>query len=123
MSDGTRLAEDAARSIFQFLERTAEPQADGTRWQTLDWDNQPHYTPVIFTGAGGISFFLADYYRVTGERRALELAEGAVRWCASPAREADRDPEWDWCRNGIMRGRSGLGLAWLNLAAASDDKD
>lgn len=122
MSGSAGLAEEGARSIFLRLERTAEPQADGVRWRTLDWDNRPHYTPAIFTGAGGISFFLADYCRVTGERRALELAEGGVRWCAGPAREADRDPEWDWAVNGIMRGRSGLGLAWLNLAAASGDK-
>lgn len=121
MSDGARLGEEGARSIFQMLERTAEPRPDGTRWQTLDWHNRPHYTPAIFTGAGGISFFLADYYRITGERRALELAEAGVRWCASPARETERDSELDWCRNGLMRGRSGLGLAWLSLSKASGD--
>ena len=114
-----RLGEEGARSIFGFLEKRAERVADGVRWETLDWGNQPQFEAAIFTGQGGIGFFLADYYRVTGETRALELAEGAVRWCASPARESERDPEWDWCRNGVMRGRSGLGLAWLSLAAAS----
>ena len=29
------------------------------RWGTLDWHNRPHYTPAIFTGCGGIVFFLA----------------------------------------------------------------
>jgi lantibiotic modifying enzyme len=122
VSEYARIAEDGVRSVFGVLERKAERQADGIRWQTLDWDNEPHYTPAIFIGTGGISFFLADYFRVTGERRALELADGAVRWCASPSRDAERNPEWDWCRNGIMRGRSGLGLAWMTLAAASGDR-
>lgn len=119
----TAIAQDAAHSIFRQLERTAEPQSDGIRWQTLDWHNRPHYIPEIFTGAGGIAFFLADYHRLTGSHRALELAEGAVQWCASPARDAERDPEWEWASYGVMRGRSGLGLAWLSLAAASESKD
>ncbi len=93
--DPDALAQDAAHSIFRQLERTAEVQADGIRWQTLDWHNRPHYIPEIFTGAGGIGFFLADYARLAGSGRALELAEGLVRWCASPARDADRDPEWE----------------------------
>jgi lantibiotic modifying enzyme len=122
-ADATILAQDAAHSIYRQLERTAEPQPDGIRWQTLDWHNQPHYIAEIFTGAGGISFFLADYYRLTRTPRALELAEGALRWCASPARDSERDPEWEWARNGIMRGRAGLGLSWLSLAAASESKD
>ena len=119
MSEATRLGEEGARSIFGFLARRAEPVEDGVRWETLDWDNEPQYSPFIFTGAGGISLFLADYFRVTGEKRALELAEGGVRWCASAGREEWRDPDQEWCRKGIMRGRSGLGLAWISLAAAS----
>ncbi|HEU5315796.1 MAG TPA: lanthionine synthetase LanC family protein, partial [Chloroflexota bacterium] len=122
-ADASALAQDAAHSIFRQLDRTAEPQPDGIRWQTLDWHNHPHYIPEIFTGAGGIVFFLADYHRLTGSARALELAAGAVQWCASPDRESHRDPEWEWASNGIMRGRSGLGLAWLSLAAASESKD
>src|SRR5688572_27809775 len=121
MSDSARAAEEGIRSIFGFLEHRAQHTPDGIRWETLDWENQPHYTPTIFLGTGGIPFFFADYHRLTGEARALELAEGALRWCSSPARETERNPEWDWCRNGIMRGRSGLGLAWLSLAAASRD--
>src|SRR6058998_2309546 len=103
MSESERIGEEGARSIFGFLERRAEPTEGGVRWETLDWGNKPQYEAAIFTGQGGIGFFLADYFRVTGERRALELAEGAVRWCASPARAGERDPEWEWCRNGVMR--------------------
>ena len=121
--DTAALARDAAHSVFRQLERTAETRPDGVRWQTLDWHNRPHYRPEIFTGAGGIAFFLADYARVTASRRALGLAEGLVRWCASPTRDSDREPEWEWARNGIMRGRAGLGLAWLSVAAASEDHD
>jgi len=115
------VAEEAAHSVFSFIERAAERVADGVRWQTLDWHNQPHFTPAIFTGMGGVSFFLADYYRLTGNGIALELARGGLEWCASPAREPERDSEWEWASNGLMRGRSGLGKAWLSLHRASGD--
>ncbi len=117
----TELAKAGAHSIFGFLARRAERMGDQVRWETLDWRNRPQHSPAIFTGQGGISFFLADYYRLTGNAEALDLAIGAVRWCASPDRAMD--PEWEWCRNGIMRGRSGLGLAWLHLGAATGDAE
>jgi lantibiotic modifying enzyme len=126
MHHGTHGAQGAAgtgargaHSVYGFLARRAERVADGVRWETLDWHNRPQHTPVIFTGQGGISFFLADYHRLTGSAEALDLAVGAVRWCAGPERSVD--PDWEWCRNGIMRGRSGLGLAWLHLGAATGD--
>jgi hypothetical protein len=84
--DVPALAADAARSVFCHLERAAEHVSDGVRWQTLDGRNQPQYDANVFNGAGGIPLFLADYYRVTGEQRALELACGGATWCAAPER-------------------------------------
>lgn len=121
VAEASRLGEAGAHSIFSVLERTADRDGDLVSWETLDWHNQPQRVPAIFTGMGGIVFFLADYARITGSERALALAEGAMRWCASPDREPERDPEWEWASNGIMRGRSGLGLGWLALHRASGD--
>jgi lantibiotic modifying enzyme len=112
-------ARTGADSVYGYVERTAEPVPDGVRWQTLSWENEPHYDPSVFNGVAGIVFFLADYYRLTGVARALDLAWGAVRWCSSPERTVG--PEAAWLRDGLVRGRAGVGMAWLRLAAVTGD--
>lgn len=113
-------AQQGADSVFAYLQRTAEPVADGVRWPTLDWHNHPWYNASVFYGVAGITFFLADYHRFTGSVAARELAEGAVRWCSSPNRTVDPDDEWS--KNGLVRGRAGTGMAWLRLAQATGEE-
>jgi lantibiotic modifying enzyme len=122
MTAETAEALEAVHSIFDFIARRAEAVPEGVRWETVDWHNQPYYTPTIFLGSGGIPFFLAGYHQLTGSTRALDLAVAATRWCASPQAARLIDSEWDWASNGIVRGRSGLGLAWLALYAATGDR-
>jgi hypothetical protein len=90
------------------------------RWRTLTWENKPQYDFAVAWGVAGIPLFLADYARLTGTARALELAEGALRWCSRPERLAEGSAE-AWCRDGLMRGRAGVGAGWLRLAAVSRD--
>ena len=121
----TREIEETARagadSVYAYIERTAEPVPDGVRWQTLDWDNEPHYDPSVFTGVAGIVLFLADYYRLTRTGRALDLAVGGARWGISP--EQAVAPYEEWNRYSLVRGRAGVGMAWLRLAAVTRDRD
>ncbi|MAG37687.1 MAG: hypothetical protein CL878_15740 [Dehalococcoidia bacterium] len=113
-------AQTGAHSVYGYIERTAEPQADGVRWQTLNWDNEPHYDPSVFNGVAGVSLFLADYHRLTGSPRALDLAQGALRWCSQPERL--NAPAPDWRRDGLIRGRAGIAMAGLRLAAVAGDR-
>ena len=115
-------AADAARSVFDYVERTAETMPDGVRWETLSYENRRYYDASPFNGTGGIPLFLADYYAATGSDRALDLARGAARWCAAPGRtfvgEAydDRGAPASLCF-----GLGGVALAWVRLAAVTGD--
>lgn len=109
-------AKAGADSVYAYVERTAEPVADGVRWQTLNWENELQYDASVFHGVAGIAIFLADYYRLTHIDRALELATGAARWCSSAERTVA--PAEAWRRDGLVRGIAGAGMAWLRLAAA-----
>ena len=110
-----------ANSVFEYIERTAEVVPDGVRWQTLSYYNEPHYDTDLYTGVAGISLFLSDYYRLTGNTTARDLAAGALRWCAAPGRAPGSDPERIPLPLSIYSGASGLGLAWLRLALATGD--
>jgi lantibiotic modifying enzyme len=102
---------EAADSIFQYIERTAEPVPDGIRWQTLNYENQPQYATNVFNGVAGISFFLSDYYRLTGNTRARDLALGALQWCAAQ----------NISEAGLCTGKAGIGMAWLHFSQSTND--
>ena len=121
----TTVAETArtgADSVFRYVVRTAEVVPDGVRWRTLSYRDVPHYDPNLYDGVAGISLFLADYHRVTGDARARELAEGALRWCATPGRPAATEPTGLHLPHSLYAGTAGLGLAWLRLGLATGDR-
>ena len=111
-------AKHGAQSVFAFVQRTAERVAEGVRWETLDYDNQPQYAARVFNGVGGIPWFLADYFRLTGEPAALDLAIGGARWCSTPARLAAAIAEQGYLRVGVAR----VALGWLRIAVATGDE-
>jgi lantibiotic modifying enzyme len=116
-------ARRGAASVMRYLARTAEEVPDGVRWQTLNARNEPHYDPNLYNGVAGISLFLSDYHRVTGEAVARELAAGALRWCAALQRPAGgMAPFGMHLPQSLYAGLAGLGLAWLRLALGSGDR-
>ena len=119
--DSTSYDERGANSVFEYIEHTAEVVPDGVRWQTLSYDNEPYYDTNLYTGVAGISLFLSDYYRLTGNPTARDLAAGALGWCAVPERASEVDPQGTPLPLSLYFGASGLGLAWLRLALATDD--
>lgn len=118
--DVAETARMGADSVFGYIARTAQVAPDGVRWQTLNWENEPHYDTSVALGVAGIVLFLADYYRLTGVARALELALGGARWCSSPERTVA--PEAEWNRDSLVHGAAGVGMAWLRLAAATGER-
>jgi lantibiotic modifying enzyme len=111
---------DGADSVFGLLDRTAESTSEGVRWATDDYpdesvpyDGAVHYDGAVFLGVGGIPFFLADYYVLTGETRALTLARGGAGWCSAPERTFVGDGERP--DGSLCFGRAGVGLAWVRL--------
>lgn len=118
-SSATELVETGAESVLRSLLATAERVPDGIRWQTLDYQNEPHYDTNLYNGVAGISLFLSDYYRLAGDDRARELAEGALRWCMAADRPPGKDPAGLSLPQSLYSGIAGLGLAWLRLALAT----
>jgi lantibiotic modifying enzyme len=110
----------AADSVFRFIERTAEPAPEGVRWQTLGGAGEPQYRGDLYSN-GGIPLFLADYYRLTGNARALELAMRGAAWCAAPNRRFLADLFSGSDAWSLLDGRAGLGLAWLRIAGTRAD--
>ena len=47
-------AQSSADSVFSFIDATAEIVADGYRWKTYDYENQPHYHFCLLNGVGGM---------------------------------------------------------------------
>src|SRR5919202_5185190 len=83
MNAEAALAKEGAESVFRYVERTSEEAPEGVRWQTIDYENRPQYDGSAFNGVGGIPLFLADYYRLTKDDRALALARGGAEWTTS----------------------------------------
>lgn len=102
------VAAEGADSVFRFIERTAEEVSNGFRWRTIDYNNKPQYHYDILNGCGGISLFLAEYFRQTGSAKALELAIGANQWCSSD--------EHSGYSRGLLTGKTGVAMAWLHLS-------
>ena len=109
------VAIEGAHSVYRFIERTAEKIPDGFRWETIDYENKPQYHYDVFNGCGGISFFLADYYGLTGSETALDLAIGANQWCSSKAREG--------FSRGLLTGKTGVAMAWLHLSRIAQNPE
>jgi lantibiotic modifying enzyme len=101
----------AADSVFAFIRRTVECDGGRCRWKTADYANQLHYGITIFNGVGGIPLFLADYARLRGNEEALELAWGALEWCADPGHEGPT--------RGLHFGKTGPAFAVLYMEAAA----
>ncbi|KAB2910048.1 MAG: hypothetical protein F9K30_23160 [Dechloromonas sp.] len=109
MTSRMKTLEEAIHSIFGFIERTAEKAEHGTTWTTIDYENKPQHDISVFNGVGGIPFFLTDYHRCYGNRKALELGRGAIEWCAN-----FRDKHH---KRGLHMGQTGAALAALHRAA------
>ena len=115
-------ARAGADSVYRSLARTAEAGPDGVRWQTLSFQNVPHYGTNLYNGVAGVTVFLADYARLRNVPAAGALARRALDWCAVPGR-ALRHPD-DHPGAGaasLAFGHPGIGLAWLRLARATED--
>ena len=107
--------EDAIHSIFGFIQRTAESTTEGRVWETIDYQNRPHRDLSVFNGVGGISFFLVDAFRRYQDPAMLDLAQGAIDWCAAfSGRHHQR---------GLQFGKTGPALAALHKAIALDQPD
>jgi lantibiotic modifying enzyme len=115
MNDIQDTAKAGADSVFSYVERTAETVPDGIRWRTLNYENEPYYGVMIFDGVAGISLFLSDYYRLTENGRARDLALGASRWCSAPERTFEDES--------LCVGRTGVGMAWLRYALVTGDRE
>lgn len=119
----TETARTGADSVFGYIERTAESVPDGVRWQTLSYQNKPHYDTSVFSGVAGIVLFLADYFSLTGNVTARDLAADALRWCTAPARPPSVEPGGVPLPQSLYSGAAGLGLASLRLALATGDAE
>jgi lantibiotic modifying enzyme len=110
MSEEPSPLEVAIHSIFGFIQRTAEPVANGRTWKTINYKNEPHHSISVFNGVGGISFFLVDYHQRYGSATALELSRDAIDWCAHF--------DGKHFKRGLHFGQTGVALAALHRAAA-----
>jgi lantibiotic modifying enzyme len=110
MQPSTELIEDAIKSILGFIRRTAEAAPSGHVWETIDYQNQPHRDVSVFNGVGGISFFLVDAFRRYQDPAMLDLAQGAIDWCA-----AFNGSHYE---RGLQFGKTGPALAALHKSIA-----
>ena len=100
-------------SIFGYLCRSAHPEGDGACWTSYWTTDQPAIEAGVYSGAAGISFFLSDYFRLTGASKARQLARRALSWSSHSERNT-----------GVVdlgAGGAGIGLAWLRHFEATDD--
>ncbi len=101
---------NALDSVFSYIARTAEKVDTGYRWRTLDYSDLPQYHFCVFNGVAGIPLFLRDYFLLTKNGHALELAWGALKWCES---STPKDGDF---RRGLYLGRTGVAYSYLYLA-------
>lgn len=113
MEQPRELLETAVKSIFGFIQRTAEPADVGLCWETIDYENKPHRDPGVFNGVGGVSFFLVDAFRCYKLPEALNLANAAVDWCIAYKGKCHQ--------RGLHFGKTGAALAALHRSIALDE--
>src|SRR5436309_9774003 len=111
---GESLARASAQSVFRYIDRSARRGPRGVRWRTGGSPRRPRYGTSIYDGAAGISLFLTDYHRLTGSRKALDLALGSLRLCSSRRGGYSR---------GLYVGGTGVAMAWLHLSRVTGDTD
>lgn len=107
----SHLAHQGADSVYEFIERTAEPTAEGVRWKSYVGVNDARYAVGAYSGAAGISFFLSDYFRTTHVGKARELSNASLEWCSCSARNIQVID--------LGAGWSGIGMAWLKYYEAT----
>ena len=110
MSPVSETGRRVADSVFAFIRRTAERDGPRCRWKTADYENRLQYNTTLFNGVGGIPLFLADYARLRGNEEAVELARGALEWCADPGHKG--------FTRGLHFGKVGPAFAALHMDAA-----
>jgi hypothetical protein len=126
----------AAKAAGDFLLGVAEPASGGLRWP--DWADPngqrsaTHYTSYD-DGAAGISDYLLQLSRITGELRFRRAALGGMRWVVAQAvgpscpqtecswRWTD-DPSDDVAYNGVGMGQAGIVLALDTFADATGNR-
>lgn len=125
----------AAVAAGDFLLGIAEPAAGGLRWP--DWaDPDGSRSTTHFTsfddGAAGISDFLWQLFRVSGEKRFEAGALGGMRWLISRAQGPDcpqsacswtwtDDPSWRVAYYGVGMGDAGIVLTLDAFADRTGD--
>lgn len=77
-----------ARGAGQALVAAGEPVQDGLRWKINA--RMPRNYPNFSHGAAGVSYFLAELHRATGERAFLDAATGGARYLQSIATTTER---------------------------------
>jgi hypothetical protein len=99
----------AVESVYSFIASNAEETDHGYRWKTIDYSDVPQYHFNVFNGTGGIPLFLRDYYRLSGEAKAMDLARGALRWCQHD------QPAGGNHQRGLLTGKTGIAFVALHL--------
>jgi lantibiotic modifying enzyme len=116
------LARAGADSVYGYVARTAEAGPDGVRWRTLSFQNVPHYGTNLYNGVAGVALFLSDYARLQNVPAAGALARRALDWCAVPGRALRHPDDHPGAGDASLAfGHTGIGLAWLRLALATED--
>lgn len=64
----------AARHAYRFLSQTLLDQEGRGFWWTVDAEGKPGFESKVLYGQGFAVYGLAQYYRATGDRQALDLA-------------------------------------------------
>jgi len=120
----------AAKQAADWLLKTATNDKNGgLSWPEYQNPASPLTHANLDNGAAGISVFLMDVYRSTGDKRYLEGAQAGQEWLVATATNKDgkvywkdsdegssyaNDPSWHW-------GESGAAASFIRLAGGELD--
>ena len=114
-----KILKEAIRIGDRLLE-LAKKDETGMWWQTLTMDSDHkmghQVSESIYSGVSGISLFLLELYKRTGNSEYLKAAEEGMRWTAN------------FCRNkastyfAFFTGRMGVSYTLLKMAEATGDR-